>query len=351
MAMTIVEKKRHVTAGVDTHAELHMAAVVDHLGGVLGIEAFETTEAGYQRLVGWIRSFGDVELAGVEGTGSYGAGLTRHLDRAGIEVVEVDRPNRQVRHREGKSDPVDAVTAARAALSGRALGRPKSRTGDVEAIRVLSVARRSAVAERIVTLNQLRHLVFTADEPIRRRFEGLSVARLTTSAATMRPRHNDTVRSATLLAIRTLARRVSYLDDELVELTRVVRPLIDRSAPGLLGMHGVGYDVAAKLLITAGDNPERLTCEAAFAHMCGVAPLEASSGKTRRHRLNRGGNRQANNALYHVVITRMASHQPTKDYVARRRSEGKSTGEIVRVLKRYVAREAFKHLRPEVQTA
>jgi transposase len=295
--MTIVETTRSVTAGVDTHADVHVAAVVDHLGGVLGVEAFETTEAGYHRLIGWLRSHGKVELVGVEGTGSYGAGLMRQLDRAGITVVEVDRPNRQVRAREGKSDPVDAVTAARAALSGRALGVPKSRVGDVEAIRVLSVARRSASAERIVTLNQLRHLCFTADELVRRRFEGLSVTRLTATASTLRPRPTDTVRSSTLLAIRTLARRVSYLDDELVELNTVMRPLVDRTAPGLLAIHGIGYDVAAKLLMAAGDNPGRLTNEAAFAHLCGVAPLEASSGKTRRHRLNRGGNRQANNAL------------------------------------------------------
>jgi transposase len=344
--MTIVEMTRPVTAGVDTHADIHMAAVVDHLGGVLGVEAFETTAAGCQRLIGWLRSYGRVERVGVEGTGSYGAGLTRQLDRAGITVVEVDRPNRQVRAREGKSDPVDAVTAARAALSGQALGVPKSRVGDVEAIRVLSVARRSASAERIVTLNQLRHLCFTADDPIRRRFKDLSVARLTAEAASLRPRRIETVRYATLLAIRTLARRVSYLDDELVELNAAMRPLVDRTAPGLLALHGVGYDVAAKLLMAAGDNPERLTSEAAFAHLCGVAPLEASSGKTRRHRLNRGGNRQANNALYLIVITRMRSHQRTQDYVARRRAEGKSTGEIVRILKRYVAREVFKQLRP-----
>ena len=346
--MTIVETTDPVTAGVDTHAETHVAAVVDHLGGVLGIEAFETTEVGYHRLVGWLRSYGDVQLVGVEGTGSYGAALSRYLDRAGIAVVEVDRPNRQVRRREGKSDPVDAVTAARAALAGRALGCPKSRNGDVEAIRVLSVARRSAASQRIASLNQLRHLCFTADEEIRSRFQHLTVARLTTEAATLRPRPTDTVRYSTLLVIRTLARRVASLDAELVELNAVMRPLIERTAPGLLGMYGVGYDVAAKLLVVAGDNPQRLRNEAAFANLCGVAPREASSGKIVRHRLNRGGDRQANNALYRVVITRLASHQPTKDYVARRRREGKSTGEIVRILKRYIAREAFKHLRPNL---
>jgi transposase len=263
-----------------------------------------------------------------------------------MAVVEVDRTNRQVRRREGKSDPVDAVVAARAALSGQALGRPKGRNGDVEAIRVLMVARRSAASERIAALCQLRHLCFTADHQVRRRFERLSVGQLTAQAAALRPRPSDTVRYSTLLAMRTLARRVAYLDDELDNLAVVMRPLVERTSPGLLAMHGVGDDVAAKLLVAAGDNPQRLRSEAAFAHLCGVAPLEASSGKTRRHRLNRGGDRQANNALYRVVITRMASHPPTKLYVARRRAEGKSTGEIVRILKRYVAREAFKHLRP-----
>lgn len=232
----------------------------------------------------------------MEGAGSYGAGLTRQLERAGIAVVEVDRPNRQVRRREGKSDPVDAVVAARAALSGQALGQPKSRNGDVEASRVLTIARRSAASERITALCQLRHLCFTADDQLRRRFERLSVAQLTAQAAALRPRPSDTVRYSTLIAMRTLARRVASLDDELDNLATVMRPLVERSGPGLLSMHGVGYDVAAKLLIAAGDNPDRLRSEAAFAHLCGVAPREASSGKTRRHRLNRGGDCQANNA-------------------------------------------------------
>ena len=345
--MTIVEKTRPVVGGVDTHADVHVAAVVDHLGGVLGIETFDTTESGYQQLVRWFRSYGPVRLVGVEGTGSYGAGLARHLTRAEIELVEVDRPNRQARYRDGKSDSLDAVAAARAALCGVALGRPKSRDGHVEAIRVLTVVRRSAVSERIVTLNQLRHLCFTADPVIRRRFEGLSVAQLTKTAATLKPRPgDDQVRYSTLFAIRALGRRVVYLRDEVEELTALVKPLINQHAPGLMGVYGVGYEVAAKLLIAAGDNPDRLTSEQAFAHMCGTAPLQASSGKTQRHRLNRGGNRQANNALYRVVITRMSSDQRTRDYVARRRAEGKSTGEIVRILKRYVAREVFKHLRP-----
>lgn len=342
--MAIVEATRPVTGGVDTHVDLHVAAVVDQLGGVVGIEAFETTRAGYERLVGWLCSHGHVQRVGVEGTGSYGAELARHLTRAGVEVVEVDRPNRQARHRAGKSDTVDAVAAARAALGGTAMGRPKSRDGNVEAIRVVTVARRSAASERIVALNQLRHLAFTADAQTRQRFEGLSPTRLVKAAASLRPRPADPVRYATLLAIRTLARRVAYLERESTELSGVVKPLIEATAPGLLGLYGVGYDVAARILVAAGDNPERLRSEAAWAHMCGTAPLEASSGKVVRHRLNRGGNRQANSALYRIVISRMSNHQPTRDYVTRRRAEGKSTSEIVRVLKRYVAREVYKHL-------
>jgi transposase len=271
--------------------------------------------------------------------------LCRHLTGAGIAVVEVDRPNRQVRRREGKTDTIDAVAAARAALSGQALGRAKSRNGDVEAIRVLQVACRSAASERIATLNQLRHLVICADDQVRSRFDGLSVLGSPPRCDPARP---------TPCATRPCSRSepsAAASPHSTTKLTAVIRPLIDRTAAGLLSMHGVGYDVAAKLLVAAADNPDRLHSEAAFAHLCGVAPLEASSGKTRRHRLNRGGNRQANSALYRVVITRMASHPPTKAYVARRRADGKSTGEIVRILKRYVARVAFKHLRPATANA
>jgi len=343
--MTIVGNPDVVIGGVDTHADVHVAAVVDHVGGVLGVEAFATTRVGYRQLVSWLRSFGELVLVGVEGTGSYGAGLSRYLRTTGIDVVEVDRPNRQVRHRQGKSDPVDAVAAARAALSGQATVTPKSRDGNVEAIRVLMIARRSAVDTRIETLNQLRHLVFTASPEIRAKFTGLTAISLANKAATLRPRPGeDPVRQTTLVTIRTLGQRVHYLREEIKGLNRLLRPLIRDTAPGLLEVYGVGFDTAAKLLIAAGDNPERLRSEAAWAHLCGVAPIPASSGKTIRHRLNRGGNRQANSALYHVVITRMRHHQATRDYVARRLGEGKTMGEIARILKRYAAREVFKHL-------
>jgi transposase len=344
MAMTIVEKQRPVTGGVDTHLEVHVAAVVDEVGGVLGIESFPTTESGYAQLVAWLGSFGPVQRVGVEGTGSYGAGLARHLASARLDVVEVDRPNRQARRRAGKSDPLDAVSAARAALSGSSKGLPKSRNGNVEAIRVLMVARRSAIDERITSLNQLRHICMTSEEPIRQRFEGLTPIQLTKEACALRRRRADAVRYATLVTIRTLGQRVRSLQVETRELDAALKPLITATAPGLLGVFGVGFETAGRLLVAAGDNPERLRSEAAWARLCGVAPIPASSGKTIRHRLSRGGDRQANSALYRVMVTRIAHDQTTRDYVARRLAEGKTMGEIGRILKRYIAREVFKQL-------
>jgi transposase len=344
--MTIVENNPDaVIGGVDTHADVHVAAALNHVGGVFGVESFPTTQPGYRRLVSWLRSHGELTLVGVEGTGSYGVGLARYLAEAGVDVVEVDRPNRQTRHRQGKSDPVDAVAAARAALSGTASGSPKTRDGNVEAIRVLMIARRSAVDTRIETLNQLRHLVFTASPEIRAKFTGLTAISLANKATALRPREgNDAVRYTTLITIRTLGRRVQYLREETKRLNRMLQPLIRETASGLLGVFGVGYDTAAKLLVAAGDNPERIRTEAAWAHLCGVAPIPASSGKTTRHRLNRGGNRQANSALYHIVLTRMHHDQATRHYVTRRLAEGKTMGEIARILKRYTTREVFKHL-------
>ena len=343
--MTIVENPAAVVGGIDTHLDVHVAAVVNHVGGVLGVESFRTTRVGYRQLVSWLRSHGELALVGVEGTGSYGVGVARYLAGEGIDVVEVDRPNRQTRHRKGKSDPVDAVAAARAALAGTATGSPKRRDGNVEAIRVLMIARRSAVDTRIETLNQLRHVIFTATPEIRARFTGLTPVALTNKARTLRPREgDDPVRYTTLTTIRALGQRVQYLREETKRLNALLRPLIRQTAPTLLEVYGVGYDTAAKLLIAAGDNPERIRSEAAWAHLCGVAPIPASSGKTARHRLNRGGNRQANSALYRIMLTRLRHDQATRDYVARRLTEGKTMGEIGRILKRYVAREVYKHL-------
>jgi transposase len=345
MAMTIVETDRVVTGGVDTHLDVHVAAALDPIGGLLGVSAFETTRAGYEALLAWLMSFGEVDRVGVEGTGSYGAGLAQFLLGHDVEVIEVDRPNRQARSRTGKSDPVDAIEAARAALSGRATGLAKTKDGPVEAIRALLVARRSARDHRIATLVQMRHLVFTAPQDLRDRFFGLSKTQLVKQAAALRPRDNgDPVTYATKVALKGLAQRVQLLETQIKQIRRLLRPLITTAAPSLLDINGVGIDVAAILLVAAGDNPQRFKNEAAFARLCGVAPLEASSGKVVRHRLNRGGNRQANHALYRIILSRLSSDAETKRYVHRRTQEGKSIAEIVRCLKRYAAREVFKHL-------
>ncbi len=337
---------RSVVGGVDTHADVHVAAAVDDNGGLLGIESFPADQAGYEELLGWMVGFGPVIQVGVEGTGSWGVGLARFLADHDVGVVEVDRPNRQKRRKQGKSDPTDALAAARAALSGEASVTPKARYGPVEQIRVLMVARRSARQQRIQTLNQLRHLVFTAPEEIRVRFKDRPKAGLISEAANMRPhKGSDPIMYRTNLVIKSLARRIKSLDAEMRTIDETLRSLITETAPTLLELYGVGVDTAASLLVTAGDNPHRLGSEGSWAHLCGTTPLPANSGKvTTRFRLSRGGDRQANAALYRIVLTRMSSDEETRRYVTRRRDEGLNTAEIMRCLKRYVARQTFKHL-------
>ena len=296
---------RSITGGVDTHLDVHVAAALDERGALLGVESFATTESGYKKLLGWLSDFGPVELVGVEGTGSYGAGLTRHLQAERVRVVEVDRPNRQRRRRKGKSDPQDAISAARAALSGDACGEAKTRDGNVESMRVLRVARFSARKGRTQALNQMRSLISTAPESIRTELRGLNVFHLLERASTYRPGAKRDIVSLTKLSLRMLARRAITLEEEVSEIDAILKPLVKETAPRLVGALGVGTDAASALLVTAGDNPERLRDQAAFAHLCGASPIEASSGKQERHRLNRGGDRQANSALWHIVITRM----------------------------------------------
>ena len=343
--MTIVEATRSVVGGIDTHGEIHVAAALDNIGGLLGTRSFEADPAGYKALLAWLESFGPLAQVGVEGTGSYGAGLARFLSRAGIVVIEVDRPNRQARRNAGKSDPLDAVEAARATLSGKANGRAKSRDGWVEALRVLLVAKRSARAARVKALTQMRQLTYSAPDQLQSRLKGLAIAEFVSAAQGLRPaRSPDAMTAATKAALGALAHRVGDLDAEIAELDAMITPTLETNAAELLGVYGVGIDAAASLLVAAGDNPERLRCEAAWAHLCGVSPLEASSGKVTRHRLNRGGDRQANRALWHIVISRLASDPDTQAYMERRLKEGRSKREVIRVLQRYVAREVYRYL-------
>jgi transposase len=344
MALTIVET-RAITGGVDTHADTHVAAALDPVGGLLGVREFTATAVGYASLLDWLGGFGTVCLVGIEGTGSYGAGLARHVTAAGIRVVEVDRSDRQDRRRQGKSDPLDAVSAARAAQSGRARGAPKGRDGSVEAIRALMVARRSASGERTRAINQARALILTGPDDLRARFTRHTPAALVAGITALRPRPGDIPGYAVRVTLRELGRRAEFLDGQLGRLDELIIPLVTARAPGLLALYGIGPHTAALLLITAGDHPERLRSEAAWAHLCGVAPIPASSGKTIRHRLNPGGDRSANHALWRIVFTRLGSHPATRAYAERRLKEGKSKPEIMRCLKRYVAREVYPHLR------
>ncbi len=345
---TMAEPTTRVTAGVDTHRDQHVVAALDERGAELAVRSFPTTSAGHCALLAWLRGFGAVERVGVEGTGAYGAGLARFLHTESVPVVEVNRPNRQLRRSHGKSDPVDAVAAARAAQSGQATGEAKARNGAVEAIRALRVARRSARHGRIVAINQMRALLVSGPDHLRETLRGSTPSKLVTAAARFRPADPTTAAGATRFALRELARRVQNLEAECERLDAVLEPLVAATAPELVASYGVGTDTAGALLVSAGDNPERLRSEAAFAHLCGVAPIDASSGLTSRKRLNRGGDRSANQALWRIVMVRMVHDPRTRAYVARRTTEGRSKREIIRSLKRYVARELYRCLpRPQ----
>jgi transposase len=337
---------RHVTGGVDTHSDVHVAAVLDSATGRwLDTASFPTSKAGYVSVLDWLRGFGQLDQVGVESTGHYGAGLTRFLLGEEVNVIEVNRPDRQARRFEGKSDPIDAEAAARAVLSGRAKGAPKSRDGLVEAIRALEVVHHGAVKDRTRAINQFKGLLVTAPEPLRDSLRGLVFNGQLVRARRFSDGHSDPVERETRWALKELARRIGFLDEQTGRLEARISELTAEVSPALIGLSGVGPHVAAQLLAAAGDNPQRMRSEAAFAKLCGACPIPASSGKTDgRHRLNRGGDRRANNALFTIVLVRMGHDPATRAYVARRITEGKTRKEIMRCLKRFVAREVFQAL-------
>lgn len=333
-----------VILGVDTHKDVHVAAVITVLGALLAHQEFPATAAGYRQLLAWARSFGTLRRAGVECTGSYGAALARFLRQENVQVVEVNQPDRATRRKRGKTDAVDADAAARAVLSGRATTTPKTGEGPAADMRVLRLAKESAVKARTQAKNQLKAVLLGIDPELRESLSELGNSALITRCADL----PDTG-SAAVFTLRLLARRIQQLTAEVKELTRRVNRAIRAHHPQLLDIVGVGPDSAAALLIAAGDNPERLASEASFAALCGVSPVEQSSGKTRRRRLNRGGNRQANAALYRVVVTRIRRDARTRIYLERRTKQGMSKREIIRCLKRYVAREIYRQIQPTTE--
>jgi transposase len=340
--LTMTDFEVHVTGGVDTHKDAHVAAALDQRGRVLGTESFPATAGGYRQLWRWLNSFGTVDTVGVEGTGAWGAGLARFLTSKSATVIEVRRGNRQHRRRHGKSDPTDAVSAARLVQSGEERGVAKTANGSVESIRLLQVARRSGLKARSQTANQIYAVIDTAPEELRSRFHGQPVRDVVAVAARFHRGDVRTPHDAAKWALRSLARRWQFLDKDLVELDGHLDELTRATAPTLVALNGAGTQTASALLIAAGDNPLRLRSSASFAALCGVSPLDASSGRQQRHRLNRGGDRQANCALYIIVISRLRWDHRTKTYMARRLAEGRTRKEVIRCLKLYVARQVHR---------
>jgi transposase len=331
-----------VYAGIDTHADTHHVAVIDAHGRAVDDVRVEATARGYRQVVRFLARWADVVPVGVECTGSYGAGLTRALTEAGYDVREVNRPNRFDRRARGKTDVFDAYSAAEAVLSGRATAVPKGGDGLVEALRALRTTRSSALRNGPRSTRS-RPCWSPAPESTRARYRGLSNNKLTAALAASRPPAQPvTAEEATAYCLRTLARRYRMLSEQVTDRKAQLTRLLDGHAPALMAVYGTGPDTVSQLLITAGDNPARLRSEAHFAALAGARPIPASSGKTNRHRLNRAGDRQANSALYHIVIVRMAHHQPTRDYVARRTAQGRTKMEIIRCLKRYLARHLYR---------
>jgi transposase len=340
-----------VVLGVDTHKDLHAAAVINPLGVLLSSKMFPATTAGYRALLAWVDTFGVLRRAGVECTGSYGAALARHLRAAGVEVIEVNQPDKATRRRRGKTDTLDAEAAARAVLSGRASATAKAGDGPVEMLRMFKLAKASAVKARTQTINQLKAVLIAADPQLRETLSGLSNLLLIRRCTQLDIDTPQDTTSAAAYTLRLLARRILALTDEIRDLEHQITTTVTSHTPHLLTRRGIGPDNAAALLIAAGDNPDRLRSEASFAALCGVSPLEASSGKTSRRRLNRGGDRQANSALYRIALSRLRWDTRTRDYLTRRITEGKTRREAIRCLKRYIAREIYQIITapPETQ--
>ncbi len=345
----------NVIGGVDTHKHVHHASVVTNTGELLATAEFGANHGGYGELLAWMRSYGSIQAIGIEGTGFYGAALTQFLIDSGHKVVEVNRPNPSARRADGKSDRLDAEQAARAVLGKTATAVPKAKTGPVEVIRILRVTRSSAVKARSQAFNTLHGITVGAPSPLRDELIQLTKRTLVNRCLRLRPETDQLVGltsdpdrlllAAAKTALRDLARRWKILDDEVKTLSRQIKDLVELAAPELVELFGVGTELAGQFLVTAGDNPERIRNEAAFAKLCGVAPQPASSGRTNgRHRLSRSGDRAANSALYTVTIVRMRHHPATIEYVERRTAEGLTKREIIRCLKRYIAREVFKAL-------
>jgi transposase len=343
---SIALSRTDVIVGVDTHKDRHVAVTIDGLGGRLASVSVPATIDGHAQLVAWAAAQGRVVTYAVEGAGSYGIGLARYLRRCGATVVEVARPPRAADRRlAGKNDTIDAEHAARHVLSGERAPTPKTADGAIETLRLVKIGRDTAVKARSQAMITLKAVLVTAEDDLRADLEGLTDRKLVDACAAFATRGLHAPADAMRYLLGTLARRWLDLDDEIKLHSKLLEVHTKAVAPALVDAFGVGPDTAAELLIAAGDNTDRIRSEAAFAKMCGACPIPASSGRTDgRHRLYRGGNRQANAALYRTVIVRMRWHEPTIAYVNRRTAEGLSKKEIIRCLKRFLVREVYQFL-------
>lgn len=336
--------RRKVIVGVDTHKHMHVAVAIDTFGARLEDHSCSADSGGYSKLVNWAEKLGRIEAFGIEGTGSYGAGLTSAIRRRSHRVVEVNRGDRRTRRANGKSDTVDAESAARSVLNGQSCAIPKTADGHSEMVRQIKVARDTAVKARTSAMITLKQIVVNSPAELREELDGLADKALINRCSGFRRGSVTSTTSSAKHTLRALGRRWIALAAEIAEHDRVLDSLTIQAAPTLREGFGIGPDTAAEMLIIFGDNPDRIHSEAAFAKLCGACPIPASSGMTNRHRLYRGGHRQANAALYRSVIVRMRFHQPSIDYAARRTAEGRPKREIIRCLKRYLAREIYQRM-------
>jgi transposase len=351
MVTIVREDPAHIVVGVDSRKDQHQAAVLDCNGALLGNKCFAASHDGYRELDLWLATFGVVEQVGVECTGFYAAGLTRYLRERNMEVLEVNTTHRSTRARRGNDDAIDAEMAARKVLSGEASAQAKDTTGFVESIRPLKLARESAIKNRTMALLQIRDTLVTAPAQLRENVESAGGPRHRVNrAGALRPdlEHIGEPLQAAKFSLRLLSRRVKFLDEEIATIDAHMSGLVETCAPHLLSCPGVGVQHAATLLITAGQNLERLHNDGSFARLCGVAPIPVSSGKTHRMRLHRGGNRQGNKTLHLIAVGRLRFDPKTQVYMERRRAEGLSKSDVIRCLKRFIAREVFNALKKDL---
>lgn len=329
-----------IYVGVDTHARTHHAAVIDQHGRELGDRQFTADQRGYESLMAWAESFGPVQITAVEGTHSYGAGLTRVLLAAKWQVRETAPGDKVDRRRRGKSDAADAFTAARAALSGRASALPKTGDGTAEMIRILRTNRSLLVRQQTQLMNQIKALLITGPDTLRTTYAKLTRLQLARRLAAT-PATTDPTTSVLLDVLCDNAQRWLDLRDRAKTLERQIHQLVRQHRPELLTRPGVGPDTAARLIASVSDHPDRIGNEAQMAHLFGLAPIQASSGNTHRHRLDRGGDRSANTAIHRIALTRARTDPTTRDYLARCQARGKTHREAIRLLKRHLVRELY----------